>query len=580
MILSTFTNTELANKFKKAVGLSEIPDLSVNITLTMVDLARYYGGVLEQQDFESHRYIIKIDNIENLTTTATLVNAVGDSGVLRVSNTQYHVVDSEFGLALYDELNGAVDQADSKASLVLLDITDNSQFPPNYQWGRLRLISKNRPFETEWHTAESYHFTSTNLVIMDSGINFDHREFEGLKTEDFYTLPRFSNDYRDQVGHGTSVASLAAGVNLGVNQQVNLLNCKVASNTHLPNALEIYNALMAIYNRFLSDPFTPMVVNMSWVIEKNNFINHQIENMIEAGIGIVCAAGNKGMDVSLLTPAGIKNVVTVAASDYDDVGAGFNDFSTYDLDLVTNHGLSIDIFAPGVDVIAASGMSTSSYIMVSGTSASAGYVSGCMSAIMSMVPQTFGNDAKEILIDYSTKGALLLDLDLYSYKQNNLAFLITADIGHSLSSSTYYLGYVLSVSDTTSTSVIPGNINQLVNISKYEAATEIKFNYEYVTNSEKDKKILDDCFVIHPTGEFTISSPIVIWDQGERLNLVEFRIVATAEDESIYFTSPKLIFFVVNPDEVDNISADISTVLESIESQSFFASWQPKAFIK
>lgn len=581
MILSTFTDLDQAAKFKRAAGLTTASGLTVSITLPMINLARYYGGVLEQQDFESRRYIIKTEDISSLATTATVVDSTGENGVLRIANTEYYVVDSEFGLSLYDELNGAVDQADTKVSLVSYNITDNSQFPSNYQWGRLRLISRNRPFEVSWHTANSNHSTSTNLVIMDSGVNFDHREFEGLKTEDFYTLPRFNNNFRDEVGHGTAIASLASGVNIGVNQEVNLMNCKVASDTHLPNALEIYNALTAIYNRFLSNPFQPMVVNMSWVIEKNNFINHQIENMIEAGIAVVCAAGNKGMDVSLLTPAGISNAVTVAASDYDDVGAGFNDFSTYDHDLTTNHGLSIDIFAPGVDVMVAGAATTSSYFLVSGTSASAGYVSGCMSAIMSLIPMTFGNDAKEILLDYSTKGALLLDLDLYSYKQNNLAYLITADIAQSISSSTYYLGYISSYdSNSTSTNFIPGNINQVINVSKYGVATEINFEYSYTTSSEKDKAILDNCFVINSSGDFIISSPTIDWQTGERLNLVEFRIVATAEDESISFVSPKLIFFVVNPADIENIGADISTALESIESQSFFATWSPTAFIK
>jgi hypothetical protein len=41
-----------------------------------------------------------------------------------------------------------------------------------------------------------------------------------------------------------------------------------------------------------------------------------------------------------------------------------------------------------------------------------------------------------------------------------------------------------------------------------------------------------------------------------------------------------LIFFASNPDVVDSLTGDITTALENIDSQSFFAAWQPTSVIK
>ena len=35
-------------------------------------------------------------------------------------------------------------------------------------------------------------------------------------TEDFYTLPAFNGSFADDVGHGTAVAAMAVGKNLGI----------------------------------------------------------------------------------------------------------------------------------------------------------------------------------------------------------------------------------------------------------------------------------------------------------------------------------------------------------------------------
>jgi hypothetical protein len=576
MILSTFADPAKMASFLTAAGLTTSSTTSVEIGLHMTALARYFEATLEQTDFSTYRYIVKVSDPATIATTATVVNTIGTEGHIAVGTENFYVVDSAYGLALYDELNGMVDQADVPVELMgAITAPSVTDLPEDYQWGRLRLISRSRPFVTTWNLAQTNFSKKPNLVIVDSGINFSHTEFQGLDTEDFYALDHFNGDFRDDAGHGTGIASYACGTNIGVHRHLTLLNCKIFSATYKPNALDLSKALDAVYDRFVADPTIPMVVNMSWVVNKNNYLEAKIQNMIDAGIAVVTAAGNKGMDVSLLTPAGMNSIITVGASDQDDVAAGFNNFSIADMGITTNYGLNVDIFAPGVDCIGADYRANNSYFKYSGTSISAGYISGCVAAILALVPNTYYSDAKRILSDYSTKGPLLLDLDKFTFNQNQLAFLITGDSTLSVSSDAFYLGYI-----GENSAEIVGNINQVISVSRYQTTTDESFLYSLVSTDPAMSSILNNCISLTNAGDFTITAPSITWGQDEKLKLIEFKISAVSESSSITFTSPNLIFFATNPDVEVSISGDITTALESIDSQSFFATWYPTHQIK
>jgi len=445
--------------------------------------------------------------------------------------------------------------------------------PDNYQWGRLRLISRFRPFAKSWKLANTNFNTATNLVIMSSGINFDHIEFQNVyKKTNLFTLAKFKKSYLDDVGDGTAIASYAAGSNIGINQYVNLMNCKISSATYQPTPADISNALDAIYKAFKKDSNTPMVVNIGWTIPKNTDVEQKIQTMIDAGIGFVCAAGDSGIDISTLTPAGMKDVITVAASDLDDVSAGFNNFSFPDAAFSTNFGENIDIFSPGVDCIGADFTATNLYSNFNGTSISAGYVSGCLATIMSLIPNIKYNDARNILIDYATAGALLLDLDQFSYSQNLIPYNISSMNAMTLNSSTFYLGYL-----TANSPCITGDINMMMNVARYSTVTNEIFNYGIIPNDSSTTSILDGCVEVKSNGEFLINNPEISWNPNDSIKLFEFQISATSTSNSITFVSPNLIFFATNPDNVDNMISDLSSALEKADAQSFFATVAPLA---
>ena len=579
MILSTFTDSTRMAEFLSATNLTTDSSNSVEISLHMAKLARHFGGELTQTDFSNYQYIVKTDSPSTIVTTSTLVTSIGSTGHLPVGDVNFYVVESQYGLSLYDELDGVVDQANTPVKL-MSQITGNEiladALPADYQWGRLRIISRNRPFATAWNLAEVNFNKKPNLVVVDSGINFSHIEFQGIDTEDLFALPKFNGNFRDDAGHGTGVASYAAGANIGVHRHLKLLNCKIFDASTKPTLLELVQALDVVYDKFVSDPSVPMVVNLSWVVNKNNYLEAKIQNMINAGIGIVCGAGNSDMDTSLLTPAGMTDVITVAASDKDDVSAGFNNFSEADKAITTNYGLNIDIFAPGVDCFGAGFQNDNTYISHSGTSISAGYISGCVAAILALVPGTYFADAKRILLDYATKGSLLIDFDHFTFAQNQLPYLVTADDPMSFDSSAYYLGYV---NNTTDLEII-GNINQVVSVTRYTADVGETFTYQIVCDDSIIKTALDACISLTNEGDFTITNPSLEWGVDERIRMINFKIHAVSNTGSIKFKSPNLLFFATNPDVVESLTGDISTALENIDSQSFFATWAPGQVIK
>jgi hypothetical protein len=271
----------------------------------------------------------------------------------------------------------------------------------------------------------------------------------------------------------------------------------------------------------------------------------------------------------------MNSIITVGASDQDDVAAGFNNFSIADMGITTNYGLNVDIFAPGVDCTGADYRANNSYFKYSGTSISAGYISGCVAAILALVPNTYYSDARRILFDYSTKGSLLLDLDKFTFTQNQLAFLISGDSSLSVDSDAFYLGYI----GEGSTEIV-GNINQVVNVSRYHNTTNESFTYSIISKDSAMSSILDNCVSLTNEGDFTVTAPSIIWEQDEKLKLIEFKISAISESSSITFTSPYLIFFATNPSLEVSVNGDITTALESIDSQSFFATWFPSTGIK
>lgn len=210
-----------------------------------------------------------------------------------------------------------------------------------------------------------------DVYVVDSGIKQDHTEFANTNIHNLYSI---TGEFDDQRGHGTAIASLISGATTSLSQ-ANLVNVKIIDDSSDITLADLVEALHEIQTHNASRPLVPAIINLSWTIPHNEYINFIIERLVLSGITVFASAGNSGYPITDVTPACIPSVFTVGAYNKDLKPA---DFSNYTSDLsvtnnITNTG-ELDAWAPGVDIKVAS--ISGGYGSVSGTSFASAIAAG------------------------------------------------------------------------------------------------------------------------------------------------------------------------------------------------------------
>jgi hypothetical protein len=437
------------------------------------------------------------------------------------------------------------------------------------QWARLRVISKYRPLAKTFGIHDLTYQSKPELIVMDSGINFSHPEFDypELEKEDFYTLPAFNGNFADDVGHGTAVASCAVGKNLGVASHVKLVNVKVGGQAHNATLLEIGSAIDAILSRITANPTVTRVVNMSWGIARSSWLDSKVQSLLDAGVTVVCAAGNQGISVEDISPAGLDSVITVGSIDKYDIPSGFNNISPSDAGVTTGHGLSLDIFAPGENVVIASYQG--GYHIGSGTSFAAPCVAGIAVAMASLYSNLIPySDLINILLDAATPDALLFEDDRFSENQNKLAFFPMSDsnINQKTTGVISYLGALKD--DTTSIVADINSAFNIVDINKlFGSSVELSIKFDDPAQAEKYSPYVS----IDANGIVTINYPRFEMPEDTKLVMVQFVVEATSTQ--VKATTAKLFFYDTNYNFKDTLESDITLALTDTNSISFYGFW-------
>ena len=329
-----------------------------------------------------------------------------------------------------------------------VDPSDLDPTTPEGQWARIRIASRYRPLSKEFVVHDTTKLSKPELIIMDSGIDFTHPEFDSANVEkvNLYKVPCF-NTFDDDVGHGTAVAAMACGKNLGVSQHVTICNVKIGGivngQGYNANLIEVGQAIDAILEHISKNPLLTRVVNMSWGVTRSAWLDSKVESLQSAGATVICAAGNAGISVEDISPAGIDSVITVGSTDKYDIPSGFNNISPGDSGLITGTGLSLDIFAPGEAVLIA--QPGGKYVLGSGTSFATPLVSGVAtewaSLFAGIVPYA---QLKDQVLSAATVDALLFEDDKFSEDQNKLVYLLSSDphTNTKTQNQSLYLGHI------------------------------------------------------------------------------------------------------------------------------------------
>ena len=237
-------------------------------------------------------------------------------------------------------------------------------------------------------------------LILKTGINYDHCEFEGYRAnysgydpiDVTYSTNRQGSDCH---GHGTHVASLACGKISGVAKKATCYSVRVLGcNNRAPWSAIIAGLNHAASKIVSSNPRRPSVISMSLGGGYSSSVDTVLKNVLYKSIPIVAAAGNDEDDACLKTPASTSGVITVG-------GTGQGD----DVYYFTNGGSCVDILAPGNMIQGADYTCNrcSCSKIYSGTSMSAAIVSGVIAIHLQKQPNLTPAQIKQKLTQLCSK---------------------------------------------------------------------------------------------------------------------------------------------------------------------------------
>ena len=182
------------------------------------------------------------------------------------------------------------------------------------------------------------------VVVIDSGINAAHAEVAGRVDWSLNFYPDDATDGSDVNGHGTAVASIAAGSTIGVAPDARIASLRVGNPQGRINVAATIAALD--WTVAHADEIFPAVVNMSLGGLTAGTISASYEASLASlhyeGIPIFVAAGNSSLPASWVSPATSVFASTIGATDGADHPSPF-----------TNWGPFVDLWAPGSSILCA-----------------------------------------------------------------------------------------------------------------------------------------------------------------------------------------------------------------------------------
>ncbi|KAJ3126554.1 hypothetical protein HK100_010197 [Physocladia obscura] len=231
--------------------------------------------------------------------------------------------------------------------------------PPS--WGLKRISSREKALPADYTYPDSAG-EGVDAYIIDTGCHVAHKDFAGRAK----VGKSFSNDNndRDGNGHGTHVSGTVAGTTFGVAKKANLICVKVLNGQGSGTNSDVIAGIDWVGTHA---PTTgrKSVANMSLGGGASAALDTAVRAVINAGVAMAVAAGNSAGDACKLSPARVKEALTVAASDKVNKLASFSE-----------KGKCVNIIAPGVDIT--SSWNNGKENTISGTSMASPHAAGVL----------------------------------------------------------------------------------------------------------------------------------------------------------------------------------------------------------
>jgi len=245
--------------------------------------------------------------------------------------------------------------------------------------------------------------TGVRIAVVDTGIDSNHPDLAGrvIAAKNFST----DRDTIDHFGHGTHVASIAAGTGAasdgkyeGVAPGALLINAKALNSGGGGTIGGIMQAM-----EWAADQGAK-VINMSLGAGQSDgkdALSLEVDAISQQkGVLFAIAAGNAGTSQKVSTPAAADMSLAVGAIDKSSTLAWFSSRGPRYRDMA----LKPDVVAPGVDIMAARANPGSGdpYISHSGTSMAAPMAAGSAALVWQLHPDWTGQQVKDALMSSAT----------------------------------------------------------------------------------------------------------------------------------------------------------------------------------
>jgi outer membrane protein assembly factor BamB/subtilisin family serine protease len=240
-----------------------------------------------------------------------------------------------------------------------------------------------------WDFPSSPNALGVIVAIVDSGIYLTHEDLQanlwpskGISAVSGNGTITDTDPNDAEVGHGTHVAGIIGAVGnngkgiSGVVWQTQLMALRFL---HGADGQGTTSDAIRCINYAISNGAS--IINASYGSDTYSQAEYDAMNSARtAGIIVVAAAGNDSLNTDSGNdfPAGLAldNIVSVAATDQNDALAGFSNYGAG----------SVDLGAPGVNILSTWNTNSSSYANASGTSMAAPHVSGALALLKMQFP--------------------------------------------------------------------------------------------------------------------------------------------------------------------------------------------------
>lgn len=260
--------------------------------------------------------------------------------------------------------------------------------------------------------------TSNNVIVavIDTGVDISHPDLSSKIVQGYDFANKDSNPQDDQ-GHGTHVAGIIAadtnngkGVS-GVSWGAKIMPVKVLGSDGSGNDFDIAKGI--IYAADNGAKVINLSIGGPWY---SSTLADAVYYAYSKGVIVVAAAGNDG-DNTINYPAGYDNVIGVAATDQNDKRASFS-----------NYNSTVDVSAPGVEILSTYYDGSHSYAYMSGTSMATPHAAGFAAVLLSNNPNLSPDNVENQMKTRSDDLGVAGRDNYYGYGRLNLNYALNDKI--------------------------------------------------------------------------------------------------------------------------------------------------------